>query len=69
MSTIHLQRFLCWIRTVQRNQQEIQTVQQDHQDIRNRVILYDEERKRLNQSLLQNWMTLKKASQGKLFTM
>jgi hypothetical protein len=54
---------------VQRNQQEIQTVQQDHQDIRNRVILYDEERKRLNQSLLQNWMTLKKASQGKLFTM
>jgi len=36
------------------------TVQQNQQDIRKRDILYDQDRKRLNQSLLQNWMTLKK---------
>jgi len=53
---------------MQRNQHEIQTVQHNQQDIRNGDILYHQEQKRLNQSLLQNWMILKKASQEKLFT-
>ena len=45
---------------MQRNQQEIQTVQQNEQDIRNGDTLYHQERKRLKQSLLQNWMIQKK---------
>jgi hypothetical protein len=51
---------------VQSNQQEIQTVQQNQQDIRNKDILYDQERKRLKQSMLHNWMTLRNLAHRKI---
>jgi hypothetical protein len=45
MSAIDCQSFLCWIRTVQRIQQEIRTVQPNWQEIRNRDILHNQDRK------------------------